>query len=76
MAQTGGVGVKLLPFYYYPFAGAMPILAEIDQDGYVYMSHNDQVLHRAKYRGEFVPLVEFHGNVDPLRKTSKEALDG
>jgi hypothetical protein len=54
--------VKLLPFYYYPFAGAMPILAEIDQDGYVYMSHNDQVIHRAKYRGEFVPLIEFHGN--------------
>ena len=54
--------MKLLPFHYYAYPGAKPILVEIDQDGYVYMSHNDQVIHRAKYGGEFIPLVEFHGN--------------
>jgi len=68
--------VKLLPYHFYAFPGAKPVLVEIDQDGYVYMSHNDQVLPRAKYGGEFIPLIEFHGNVDQLKQTSKEALDG
>jgi hypothetical protein len=52
--------IKVLPFHFYPFPGAIPIICEIDDSGYVYMSHNDQVLHRDKYSGVFVPLVEMH----------------
>jgi hypothetical protein len=53
--------IKVLPFHFYPFPGAMPIICEIDSDGYVYMSHADQVIHRSKYSGQFVMLVELHG---------------
>jgi hypothetical protein len=48
------------PFYYYERPGFRGVLCELDSDGYVYMSHNDQVIHRSKYSGQFVMLVELH----------------
>jgi hypothetical protein len=54
------VNVHYRPFHYYPYAGARPLLCELDHDNFVYMSHNDSVIHRAKYSGKFVPLVELH----------------
>jgi hypothetical protein len=60
--------MKLLPFHYYPFPGARPVVCELDQDGYVYMSHSDSVIHRSKYTGQFVPLIEFHSADAPVSK--------
>jgi hypothetical protein len=66
--------IKVLPFYYYPFPGSMPQLAEIDQDGYVYMSHADQVIHRAKYSGVFVPLKEFYEEPESNGESKKDEV--
>jgi hypothetical protein len=52
------------PFYYYATNWSRPLLCEIDQDGYVYMSHSDKVMHRSKYDGVFVPLIEYHGEIE------------
>jgi hypothetical protein len=52
--------IKVLPYHFYPFPGSIPIICEIDDSGYVYMSHNDSVIHRAKYSGKFVALIEMH----------------
>lgn len=65
--------MKTLPFHYYAYPGAKPILCELDIDGYVYMSHADQVIHRAKYRGVFVHLVEMHGEAEPEQGTHESA---
>jgi hypothetical protein len=52
----------------------MPQLAEIDQDGYVYMSHADQVIHRAKYSGVFVPLKEFYEEPESNGESKKDEV--